>query len=236
MMKKLLLLCSLSLATFAASADGLQDLEKFLREVSSGKAGFTQVVTSPKRATESVARSKTSTGTFEFLRPNRFRFEYTKPFEQTIVADGQTLWLHDVDLNQVTARGQKEVLGSTPAALIAAGTDLKGLSDAFDLKPGAARDGLEWLEAKPKDRNGQLQMVRVGFKQGQLSVLDIEDSLGQRSVLTFSNWQSNAPLKAVDFKFEPPAGASVMRPRNRCPLPAPTRPWRSACARAPWPR
>jgi outer membrane lipoprotein carrier protein len=212
MMKKLLLVYSLSLSTFAASADGLQDLEKFLRDVSSGKAGFTQVVTSPKRATETVARSKTSTGTFEFLRPNRFRFEYTKPFEQTIVADGQTLWLHDVDLNQVTARGQKEVLGSTPAALIAAGTDLKGLSDAFDLKPGAAKDGLEWLEAKPKDRNGQLQMVRVGFKQGQLSVLDIEDSLGQRSVLTFSNWQSNAPLKAIDFKFEPPAGASVMRP------------------------
>ena len=212
MMKKLLLVCSLSLASMGAWADGLQDLEKFLREVSSGKAGFTQVVTSPKRATETVARSRTSTGTFEFLRPNRFRFEYTKPFEQTIVADGQTLWLHDVDLNQVTARGQKEVLGSTPAALIAAGTDLKGLSDAFDLKPGAAKDGLEWLEAKPKDRNGQLQMVRVGFKQGQLSVLDIEDSLGQRSVLTFSNWQSNAPLKAVDFKFEPPAGASVMRP------------------------
>ena len=212
MMKKLLSASALSLAAVGAWADGLQDLEKFLREVSSGKSNFTQVVTSPKRSTETVARSKTSTGTFEFLRPNRFRFEYTKPFEQTIVADGQTLWLFDVDLNQVTARGQKEVLGSTPAALIAAGTDIKALSEAFELKPGAAKDGLEWLEAKPKDRNGQLQMVRVGFKQGQLSVLDIEDSLGQRSVLTFNNWQANAALKADNFKFQPPAGASVMRP------------------------
>lgn len=212
MMKKMMIASALSLAAVGAWADGLQDLEKFLREVSSGKSGFTQVVTSPKRSTETVARSKTSTGTFEFLRPNRFRFEYTKPFEQTIVADGQTLWLYDVDLNQVTARGQKEVLGSTPAALIAAGTDLKGLSDAFDLKAAVARDGLEWLEAKPKDRNGQLQMVRVGFKQGQLSVLDIEDSLGQRSVLTFNNWQANAALNADAFKFQPPAGASVMRP------------------------
>ncbi|MDP1685868.1 outer membrane lipoprotein chaperone LolA [Hydrogenophaga sp.] len=211
-MKKLLLASALSLSAMGAWADGLQDLEKFLREVGSGKAGFTQVVTSPKRSTETVARSKTSTGTFEFLRPNRFRFEYTKPFEQTIVADGQTLWLFDVDLNQVTARGQKEVLGSTPAALIAAGTDIKGLSEAFELKPGAAKDGLEWLEAKPKDRNGQLQMMRVGFKQGQLSVLDIEDSLGQRSVLTFNDWQANAALKANDFRFQPPAGASVMRP------------------------
>jgi outer membrane lipoprotein carrier protein len=212
MIKQLLTSGALILAAEAAQADGLQDLEKFLREVDSGKAGFTQVVTSPKRASESVARSKTSSGTFEFLRPNRFRFVYAKPFEQTIVADGQTLWLHDVDLNQVTSRAQKDALGSTPAALIAAGADLKGLSDAFELKPAAARDGLEWLDARPKDRNGQLQMVRVGFRQGQLSVLDIEDSLGQRSVLTFNNWQANAPLKPGDFRFQPPPGAAVIKP------------------------
>ncbi len=190
----------------------MQDLEKFLREVNSAQASFTQVVTSPKRSNETTARSKTSTGRFEFLRPNLFRFQYTKPFEQTIVADGQTLWLHDVDLNQVTSRSQKDALGSTPAALIASGADMKGLSEAFELKAAPARDGLEWLEARPKDRDGQLQMVRVGFRQGRLSVLDIEDSLGQRSVLTFSEWRDNAALKAGDFKFQPPSGASVIRP------------------------
>ena len=205
-------LAGLALSAATAWADGLQALEQFLRGTQQGATTFTQTVTSPLRQGETVARSKTSSGTFEFSRPDRFRFQYTKPFEQTIVADGQTLWLHDVDLNQVTSRSQKDALGSTPAALIASGADMKGLSEAFELKAGPARDGLEWLEARPKDRNGQLQMVRVGFRQGQLSVLDIEDSLGQRSVLTFSNWQSNAPLKAVDFKFEPPAGASVMRP------------------------
>jgi outer membrane lipoprotein carrier protein len=212
MMKQLLLAGVLAWSSFGAQADGLQDLEKFLREVSSGQASFTQVVTSPKRSTETTARSKTSNGRFEFLRPNLFRFQYTKPFEQTIVADGQTLWLHDVDLNQVTSRSQKDALGSTPAALIASGADMKGLSEAFELKAAPARDGLEWLEAKPKDRNGQLQMVRVGFRQGRLSVLDIEDSLGQRSVLTFSEWRDNAALKAADFKFQPPSGASVIRP------------------------
>lgn len=210
--RQVLTSCALALAALTARADGLQDLERFLREVDSGKATFTQVVTSPKRANETMARSKTSSGRFEFLRPGRFRFEYAKPFEQTIVADGQTLWLHDVDLNQVTSRSQKDALGSTPAALIAAGTDLKGLSEAFELKSGAARDGMEWLEARPKDRDGQLQMVRVGFRQGQLAVLDIEDSLGQRSVLTFRDWQANAPLKPADFTFQPPAGASVIRP------------------------
>ena len=212
MIKPLLLATALLATSTGTFADGLKDLENFLREVDSAQSGFTQVVTSPKRAGETVARSKTSSGRFEFLRPNRFRFEYTKPFEQTIVADGQTLWLYDVDLNQVTARKQQEVLGSTPAALIAAGTDIKALTEVFDLKAAPAQDGLEWLEAKPKAKDGQLQTVRVGFRQGQLAALDIADSLGQRSVLTFTQWQGNAPLKAERFRFQPPAGADVIRP------------------------
>ncbi|MDZ4208973.1 outer membrane lipoprotein chaperone LolA, partial [Rhodoferax sp.] len=146
---------ALTFTALPAQADGLKDLETFLREVGSAQAGFTQVVTSPVRNGETVARRKTSSGRFEFLRPNRFRFEYTKPFEQTIVADGQTLWLYDVDLNQVTARKQQEVLGSTPAALIAAGTDLRALSEVFELKAAPAAEGLEWLEARPRNKDGQ---------------------------------------------------------------------------------
>lgn len=211
-MNKFFIVSALALWSWSAQADGLQDLEAFLREVKSAQASFTQVVTSPKRAGETVARSKTSSGRFEFLRPGRFRFEYTKPFPQTIVADGQTLWLYDADLNQVTARAQKDALGSTPAALIASGTDLKALGEVFDLKAAPAAEGLEWVEAKPKAKDGQLQSVRVGFKGGQLAALEIADSLGQRSVLSFSQWQGNAPLKAEQFAFKPPAGADVIRP------------------------
>jgi len=212
MIKSLLLSVLVATVSMPVAADGLKDLETFLREVGSAQSGFTQVVTSPKRAGEAVARSKTSSGRFEFLRPNRFRFEYTKPFPQTIVADGQTLWLYDPDLNQVTARKQQEVLGSTPAALIAAGTDLVALSEVFELKAAPALDGLEWLQAKPKAKDGQLQSVRVGFRAGQMAVLEIADSLGQRSVLTFNRWQDNPPLKAEQFRFKPPVGADVIRP------------------------
>lgn len=212
MIKSFFVSATFGLASWAVQADGLQDLERFLREVGSAQAGFTQVVTSPQRAGETVARSKTSSGTFEFQRPNRFRFEYTKPFEQTIVADGQTLWLYDADLNQVTARQQQAVLGSTPAALIAAGTDMRALSEAFDLKSAPARDGMEWVEARPRQNDGQLQRVRVGFRQGQLAVLEIADSLGQRSVLSFTGWKGNAPMPAERFRFQPPAGADVIRP------------------------
>jgi len=211
MIKRTLTAVALSLATFAAQADGLKALETFLRDVAGGQASFTQVVTSQPRSGETVGRSKTSTGTFEFLRPNRFRFEYQKPFPQSIVADGQTLWLYDADLNQVTARAQQAVLGSTPAALIAAGTDLKALSEVFELKSGQASDGLEWVEAKPRQQDGQLKQVRVGLRQGELAQLEIADSLGQRSVLTFTQWQGAGTVAPARFRFAPPAGADVIR-------------------------
>lgn len=200
----------LSLA-WPAHADGLQALDTFLREVGSARADFTQVVTSPKKSGESAPRQRTSSGRFEFLRPDRFRFVYAKPFEQTIVADGQRLWLHDVDLNQVTVRAQKDALGSTPAALIASGGDLSSLRSAFDFKALPDKDGLQWVEAVPKARDGQLQRVRVGLRAKQLAALDIEDGLGQRSELTFKGWQANPGLATGDFRFEPPAGADVIR-------------------------
>ena len=109
---------------------------------------------------------------------------------ETLRAATGPLWLYDADLNQVTARAQQAVLGSTPAALIAAGTDLKALGDVFELTSGQPADGLEWVDAKPRQPDGQLQRVRVGLRQGELAQLEIADSLGQRSVLTFTQWQA----------------------------------------------
>lgn len=192
-----------------AWADGLGDLEAFLRQVQQGRTTFTQVVTAPKKAGE-TARSKTSSGTFEFLRPNRFRFDYLKPFEQTIVADGQTLWLYDADLNQVTARKQQEVLGNTPAALIAGSSDLRALQGVFTLSNAPDTAGQQWVLAMPKSQDGQLQSIRLGFRQGQLATLDVLDSFGQRSVLTFGTLEPLAG-KGERFQFKPPAGADVIR-------------------------
>ena len=209
-MKKQWAIALLAAWAAAAGAAGLDSLEAFVKGARSGRADFTQVVTSPAKDGQ-TARSKTSSGTFEFSRPNRFRFQYKKPFEQTIVADGQTLWLHDVDLNQVTARKQAAVLGTTPAALIAAAPDLGALQKDFTLQAAADKDGLQWVQAMPKARDGQLQSVRVGFKGTDLAALEILDSFGQRSVLTFANLQTNVPLAQDVFQFKPPAGADVIR-------------------------
>lgn len=199
----------------SAWADGLESLELFMKGTSSGRADFTQVVTTPAREGQ-AARSKTSSGSFEFVRPNRFKFVYKKPFEQSLVADGQTLWLYDVDLNQVTARRQSQVLGSTPAALIAAAPDLRALQADFTLAAAPDQEGLQWVLATPKAKEGQLQAIRVGFRVGEktaeLAALEILDSFGQRSLLNFSKVEVNPRLSAEAFQFKPPKGADVIRP------------------------
>lgn len=193
-----------------AFAGGLERLENFMREARSGRAEFKQVVTAPARPDE-AARTKTSSGTFEFQRPSRFRFDYQKPFEQTIVADGQTLWMHDPDLNQVTARNQAQALGATPAAIIAAAPDLQALKRDFDLTPAPERDGMEWVQATPRQKEGQLSKVLVGFRGDQLAALEIQDSFGQRSVLSFTQMKLNPTLPAQTFQFTVPKGADVIR-------------------------
>ena len=199
------------MGSFSAWADGLSDLEAFLKQTQQGRTTFTQVVTPPQKVGEPAPRSKTSSGTFEFQRPDRFRFEYLKPFEQTIVADGQTLWLYDVDLNQASARRQQDVLGNTPAALLAAAADLKALGKVFSLNSAGASDGTQWVQAVPHQRDGQLQQVRIGFRQGQLAALDILDSFGQRSLMTFGPMNAQPGFKPGHFRFTPPAGAEVLR-------------------------
>ena len=208
-------------ATGQNSINSLTLLDNYLKSTQSGKSDFTQVVTSPPKTTtntdeKAVPKVKTSTGTFEFVRPNRFKFSYKKPFEQTIVADGTTLWLYDLDLNQITAKKQSQTLGSTPAALIASAPNLKALEAQFKLQNAPDTDGLQWVLATPKLADGQIQTIKVGLKTGadksvSLSVLEILDSFGQRSVMTFSNTQVNPKFAADAFKFTPPVGVDVIR-------------------------
>lgn len=205
---------STSASAQSTSNSGLESLEKFVSETRSGRADFVQTVTSPARAGE-APRVKTSTGTFEFSRPNRFRFFYQKPFQQSIVADGETLWLHDVDLNQVTTRKLAQVLNGTPAAVIAAAGNLKGLQADFTLTALPEKGGLQRVLATPKTRDGQVQNISVGFRataQGsELASLEILDSFGQRSVMLFSGFEANTVFSASHFQFKPPAGTDVLR-------------------------
>lgn len=191
----------IALACTAARADGVERLHEFAREVRTGQASFTQTVTSADGA-----RRKVLSGQFEFERPNRFRFAYSKPFEQLIVADGQKVWIYDADLNQASSRALSRAIGATPAALLA-GTSLE--SD-FVLTAEPARDGLDWVKAMPKAKDGPFQTMRIGFRGKMLAAVEIVDAFGQRSLLQFGSFTANAAIAPERFRFVPPAGADVI--------------------------
>jgi outer membrane lipoprotein carrier protein len=195
-------------AIASARADAVQALRDFAREAKTGRAAFTQVVTSPDGV-----KKKTSSGNFEFARPNRFRFAYTKPYEQTIVGDGVKLWLYDADLQQVTVRAMNQALGITPVALLAGDT----LERDFELKAHPSADGLDWVQAVPrlkpgadKDESIGFSSLRVGFKASALAAVELVDSFGQRSRLSFSELRTNVLPAADAFRFIPPKGVEVL--------------------------
>jgi len=199
-MKKLLLSLTLLIAG-VAHADAVDALRDFGRDVKSGKANFTQTVTSPDGK-----RKKVSSGSFEFERPNRFRFAYAKPFEQVIVADGHKVWIYDADLNQASSRKLADALGATPAALLAG----SNLERDFTLKSQASDGGLDWVQATPKQAESTIQSLKLGFKGKELAAMEIVDGFGQRSRLDFSAVQANVPVAADRFQFKLPAGADLI--------------------------
>ena len=147
-----------------------------------------------------------SRGSFMLLRPNRFRWTYVKP-QQVIVGDGERVWIHDADLNQVTVRRVARVIGSTPAALLAGASDIE---KAFDMKELGERDGLEWLEARPREKEAGFERIRLGLSTGGVEAMELVDHFGQTTVLRFSNLERNPQIEAGAFRFAPPKGADVL--------------------------
>lgn len=200
-MKKLLIGALLAGALGAARADAVESLREFVREARSGRADFTQTVTSPDGA-----KKRLSSGRFEFSRPERFRFEYRKPYEQLIVGDGRKVWIYDADLQQASSRPMSQALGATPAALLAGSS----LDNDFELSNQPAAQGLEWVQAQPRARDGAFQSLRVGFRGKTLAAIEIVDSFGQRSRLDFNELATNMPVPVESFRFVPPKGVEVV--------------------------
>ncbi len=193
----LAILASACASAFASATDELRD---FVRNVKSGKATFTQTVTAPN------GKQKLSNGSFEFARPNRFRFDYDKPYAQTVVGDGTKVWIYDPDLNQASSRKTGDALANTPAALIVS----NDIDKVFTLADQPSKDGIDWVLATPREAEGTVRSLKVGFKGHALAQLEIDDSFGQKSVLVFNGFEANAKLPSDTFVFTPPKGADVV--------------------------
>jgi outer membrane lipoprotein carrier protein len=147
-------------------------------------------------------------GTLAVRRPGRFRWDYREPYVQVIVADGREVWMYDEELMQVTVRELDQTLASTPAMLLSGGGDIREHSDLEELGEAG---GMTWLGLVPHVRETEFESVRVGFRRGELAVMELVDGFGQTTRIEFRNMARNVSLDDDVFRFTPPPGADVIR-------------------------
>jgi outer membrane lipoprotein carrier protein len=204
MLRIAVILCALA-APLAAHCASIERFQSFLRTTQSAKGEFEQKVFDRGGKLLQSAR-----GSFVLQRPGRFRWMYTRPAEQLIVGDGTRVWIYDKELNQVSVRRIGAALGSTPAALLAGSP---GWERAFDMSEAGERDGLEWMEARPRERDTGFERIRLGFGATGPEAMELLDSFGQVTVLRLTNLARNPDIDASAFRFVPPAGADVLGER-----------------------
>ena len=197
-----LLYLALFMGAGEAAAASLERFNAFLSSTQSASGGFEQTIYDRNKKVVQESR-----GTLAFLRPGKFRWTYVKPYAQLIVGDGTRVWIYDQDLQQVTVKRVDQALTSTPAALLAGNNEAMR---AFRISDQGEKDGLEWLEAVPRDKEGGFERVRMGFGFGGLEAMEFYDSFGQITLLRFTTLTRNPKLDSSTFRFSPPVGADVI--------------------------
>jgi outer membrane lipoprotein carrier protein len=193
---------SAMLFTNMAMADGVSSLLDFFNNTNTMRAQFSQVVNDKQGRKEQEVE-----GTMQLQRPNKFRWDYKKPYEQQIVSDGKQVFLFDTDLQQVTIRELSKALGSSPAAMLAGGGDVE---KSFILKNAIRKDGLTWVLALPKDKDSGFDRVLLGFKADKLRKMELYDSFNHITLITFNEVERNPVLQDSTFLFTPPKGVDVV--------------------------
>ncbi len=184
-------------------ASALDQLNNFVSETQTVRAHFSQTLVD-----KNDRKIQQTNGTFEFERPDKFRWVYQKPYEQLIIGDGKRVWFYDRDLDQVTIRPFNIAIGSSPAALLAGNSTIE---DDFELNNLGLQNEIEWMEAIPKDKDSAFEFIQLGFSpDGELQFMALRDHFGQTTYLTFSELIKNPTLPDGFFKFEPPDSADVI--------------------------
>jgi outer membrane lipoprotein carrier protein len=185
-----------------ATASAAAEVEKYLGGLASWTADFEQTIDDGHG---NVLRS--AAGRLYLQRPGKFRWDYSQPSEQLVLADGKQIWFYDKDLAQANVRDMDTSLASTPASLLSGNGSVSTQFNVTALPPSS---GLQWFQLVPKHADTDFQLVRIGFDKGELRSMFLADKLNQITQLTFSNSKRNLPLAPDLFSFVPPAGVDVI--------------------------
>lgn len=188
--------------TTETSPAAAAELKQYLAGLKSFEADFVQTLRDSRGQEREQAK-----GRLYLEKPGRFRWEYREPAEQLIVSDGRNVWLYDVELEQVTVKALDASLSMTPASLLAGGASVE---DNFTIQAASTSNGLKWFELVPKRQDTDFVRVKLGFGQGELAAMELEDKLQQRTSIAFSAVKRNPRLQRKLFVFAPPAGVDVI--------------------------
>jgi outer membrane lipoprotein carrier protein len=203
LLRHLRVLVTFSLVTIPihVSAAGPEQLKAFLEQVRSARGAFSQSVTS-----KSGRKPQESAGVFAMQRPGKFRWSYEVPYKQLLVSDGRTLWSYDPDLKQAVVSKVGQAFGASPAALLAGGD----LERSFELKDGGVLDGVEFVEATPRQADASFAKVRIGLRERLPVTMEINDNFGQTTVLHFTRFEPNPASSEALFRFVVPKGVDLI--------------------------
>ena len=207
---RLFLVCALCLGlthpvfsqTEVTTDTGYRQLERILDSLNSWQADFTQTV---KDTRDQIV--ETSKGSLLMKRPGQFRWDYAKPSAQTIVSNGERIWIYDPELEQVTINRLDLTVNGTPAMLLSGKTKIR---DSFEVEHVEQHGDLTMIDLAPKTANTDFKTVRFTFNQQQLLALLLTDKLGQSTQLQFSQTKTNPKLSDSQFTFVPPKGVDVI--------------------------
>ncbi|HEX7340596.1 MAG TPA: outer membrane lipoprotein chaperone LolA [Rhodanobacteraceae bacterium] len=205
----LALLAVLAAPVCAATGPARAQLEAFAHDLHSLTGHFQQTLMDVNQQT-----IKSSAGTLALEAPRQFRWQTTTPYKQLIVADGGHVWMYEPDLDQVTVRNQDSASGHSPLTVL---TDIGRLDKDFTSFELGTRQGLDWLELKPKSQQAQFAYVELGFDATGLREMQFKDLTGNITRIVFSDWKRNPALPASTFNFTPPKGADVIGDTSNIP-------------------
>ena len=193
-----------------ACAEPIDQMRQFLAQTTSARGEFTQQTQRPATGApggDTAKAPQVSRGSFEFLRPGKFRWTYRTPYEQLIVSDGEHLYMFDKDLNQVTKKKLAGALPASPASILFGSNDFER---DFTIQNDGGADGIDWIRATPNGKDSLFSSIRIGFHEGLPVAMQLRDSFGQTTRLAFDHVQRNPALSIDRFRFTPPPGVDVL--------------------------
>lgn len=182
-------------------------LLKYLNNLSSYEANFLQ-----QRYSTSRELLDSSSGRFVLSRPSQFIWQTYTPFEQKIMSNGKVLWTIDVDLEQVIINDVDERIENAPIYLLA--RNQADLANLFNVKHQPVAENNEYFVLNPKDESGAFEGVRLGFVDGILSSIELNDSLGQLTLVTMTNIRNNPILDISQFEYTPDEDFDIIDSRT----------------------